>query len=125
MKATIKQDNFYGRGECKGAYLGQNTAINSRLETIIMLQLYQTSLTTYCRLIVRDDAQEIFVTGTGQASGEGYNRKTAAVSMAFSEAGIESDESIDSRSDTAIVDALKAVMLHLGYRKNAIIEAFA
>ena len=52
---------------------------------------------------------EINTSGTGSAGGYGYHRPSAAASEAIRNAGIELDQNISGRGDSAIEDAVKAI----------------
>lgn len=65
---------------------------------------------------------EPWVSGKGSAGGYGYCKKSAAVGDAIRSAGIELDQDINGRGESAIRDALRAIGEEMGYSNLLIVE---
>jgi hypothetical protein len=83
----------------------------------IDLRVYGTSTANYVCLWVH--AKSIHASGSARATGYGYHRPSEAAELAFDKAGITLPEHIGGRGDSAIEDALTALALHLGYKKES------
>jgi len=89
----------------------------------------------YCSIWIRDDKNQRWYSGNGQAGGYGYHKESAAIQAALTSAGVElrgdvygRDDKckevahIDGVGDTAIREALEAIAKALGFRKFTIVN---
>lgn len=79
----------------------------------VELRLYGTdSQWTACVWI---NAAALHNSGSGKAGGYGYDKPSAAAHQAIYNAGIDLSEPIDGRGYTAIIDAVQAIAIAIGY----------
>lgn len=76
----------------------------------------------YASIWVND--KEVCTTGTGQASGWGYDKQSAAISGALRSADITLTQRIDGVGDSAVREAILAIGKALKYRKMHISEVY-
>lgn len=69
----------------------------------------------YASIWVHDSTHNIFTSGKGSAGGYGYHKTSAAVDEAIQSAGIELSQGISGVGDSAIKEALVAIVRALGY----------
>ena len=67
---------------------------------------------------VHNSATDTHLSGSGWAGGCGYHKTSAAIDDAFQSAGIELQASFSGCGDSPTMEAVRAVMKALGYRKN-------
>lgn len=108
-----KEKNFYK----------QISIVDRNLKEIIVARFYSTQSTTYCCLWVRKSG--LYLSGGGKTSGWGYHRGSEALQNAINDAGIILNKNIGGRGEIAMENALKAIALKLGSKKNLIINAAA
>ena len=108
MKATFKETknnaiNYGGKKELIRAY---DVVVNDneRLANIITARCYMgrsaNASTMYASIWIYDEKHH--TSGSGKAGGYGYHKQSAAISDAIESAGIELDEDISGRGDSAI-----------------------
>ena len=73
----------------------------------VILRIYTTQSRSYACLWVFDGKTSR--SGSGHAGGYGYHRPSAAAGVAIRHAGIELDEDIDGRGNSAIREACLAI----------------
>lgn len=76
------------------------------------------ALTVYCNLWASDHSGERRTSGYGAAGGGGYHKESASLAAAIRSAGILLDENINGVGETAMTDALTAIVRELGYTGN-------
>lgn len=113
-----KENNFYG------AY-SIIVNDNGELNEILSCRVYGTNAMNYSCVWLHDRKNNIYASGSGKAGGYGYHRESAAVAEALNKAGIELDNDISGRGDSAIESALTAIAKHLGYTQYLIHKAHA
>ena len=121
MKATfngIKRNaiNYGGKKELISSW---DVIVNTddSLKNIITVRCYMgrsaSASTVYASIWVHSTDHQ--TSGTGRAGGGGYHKASAAIAEAIRSAGIELDENIAGRGDSAIEDALRAIASALGF----------
>lgn len=82
----------------------------------VTLRIYLTDAKCYCCVWVADNCRWVkeardsyYRNGSGSAGGYGYHRASAAAQEAIYNAGIELDEEIGGRGDSAIEDAVYSI----------------
>lgn len=73
----------------------------------------------YCCLWVK--GEDLYTSGSGTAAGYGYHKPSAAFGNAVRSAGIELDTDVDGRGDSAVDEAILAIVRALGYRGKVLI----
>jgi hypothetical protein len=113
MKATInfqekinaqvhrKENNFMEE------YLGL-AVVGNQIRTAVNLRIYGTDSRNYCCVWI-NNGQE-WGAGSDYAGGYGYHRPSAAAHGALIKAGVQLSEPIDGRGDSAIKEAVLAVL---------------
>ena len=94
--------------------------VAGKFHTPVTLRTYGTKSMNYACLWINDDLHHIYCNGSGSAGGYGYHRTSAAAHYAINQAGIKLNQPIDGRGESAIKEALTAIAIKLGYRKNQI-----
>lgn len=80
---------------------------NDYLRPVVTCRIYATNAMHYACIWIA--GKTINTSGTGRAGGYGYHRASAAVQDAITHSGIDLDESISGRGDSAIEYAIKAL----------------
>ena len=80
---------------------------------LIDLRLYYPSETCYCCVWLK--TPDNWVSASDRATGYGYHKESAAAGEALRKCGFQFKEGIDGRGDEAIVSALYAIGVYLGY----------
>lgn len=128
MKSTLGNENSnainYGR---KKELIGTwNVIVNSDdgLKNIITVRCYMgrstNASTMYASIWIYDEKHH--TSGTGKAGGYGYHKASAAIADAIESAGIELDEDISGRGDSAIEESLEAIAATLGFESCLIVR---
>ena len=85
--------------------------IDGKIIELVDLRLYATNSRHYACVWIKEKAAHS--SGTGFSSGYGYHRASAAAGIALEQAGVKLSESISGRGETAIENALKAIVEYL------------
>lgn len=112
-----KDNGFSGSFELLAVYKGQLVEIGS-------LRTYSPGTVSYACLWIYDRKTDTHVSGTGNAGGYGYHKRSAAADEAIDNAGIVLSRRIDGAGDNAIKNALHAIGKALGYRKTYVIDVY-
>ena len=113
MKATIttsrkpfnpnyRRDNGFCR-EIDGI-----AVVDGQIKEVVTVRCYATQSRTYCAVWVY--ANGTCHSGTDYAGGYGYHRASAAMQGALYNAGIDLEERISGCGDTAMKEAVKAIV---------------
>ena len=130
MKADISKANDTGKFSVgnyreKELYYGYKCVRKEDGRAIVDLRLYASRSDKYGRkyAIIWTKGGN----GKGYAGGYGYDKKSAAVGSAISDAGIRLSECIDGVGEEAIRSALSAIMEAYGYAPEAwiLVEFYA
>ena len=118
--------NYGGEKEMTAAYIvigiGKSRSDVDELATLrVYMGRSRNASRVYASLWVHGNGTHC--AGSGWAGGYGYHKASAAASAAFANAGITLDEAINGRGDSAIVEALHALGLALGYDTVRVITA--
>lgn len=103
-KAHRKENNF------QAEYLGI-AVVDGAIKVAVNLRIYGTQAKNYCCLWYNNGDK--WGSGSGSAGGYGYHRPSSAADSALLSAGVVLDESIDSRGDTAMREAVKLLVEQL------------
>ena len=128
MKATLSKTennaiNYSGKKETIATW---NVIVNSNdgLKNIITARCYMgrsaSASTIYASIWVHSTDHQ--TSGTGKAGGYGYHKASAAIAEAIKSAGIELDEDISGRGDSAIEESLEAIAATLGFESCLIVK---
>ena len=128
MKATFKEtkNNAINYGVKKELVSTWNVIVNSNdgLKNIITARCYMgrsaSASTMYASIWIYDEKHH--TSGSGKAGGYGYHKQSAAISDAIESAGIELNEDISGRGDSAIKEALEAIAATLGFESCLIVR---
>ena len=96
-----KENNF------QKAFLGL-AIVDGQLKKCLDLKIYGTASKNYACIWINDGEQ--WADGSGSAGGGGYHRPSAAAMVAIFNAGINLEQPISGRGDTAIQDACEAIV---------------
>ena len=91
---------------------------------LISARFYWTSARCYCCVWIHSKEKNIYTTGSGFASGYGYDKKSASYSEALTSAGIQLDEDISGVGDTAIDESMLAIGQALGGKNLKILNVY-
>lgn len=99
--------------------------IDSKLNHVIKISFYMgrspNASTVYCTFQLWQ--QDFYFSTSGNAGGYGYHKQSAALSQALDKAGINLEpRHLSGYGDSAITDAIGAIMKKLKIRKFAIIK---
>ena len=103
----------------------QNIYYNpTKLKEIITVRCYMArrsdgSSPVYASIWLHDQNKNH--SGRGSASGYGYHKQSAAIGDAITSAGIQLDQDINGRGESAIREALEAIAIELGHTKENIL----
>lgn len=86
---------------------------------LVDLRLYYPGETCYCCVWVNVPGYSL--SASDRATGYGYHKESAAAGEALRKCGFEFKEGINGRGDEAIVSALYAIGVHMGYDINNLI----
>lgn len=113
VKAELKDDfnpnHRKSNGFCqvwKVFYVDDN-----KIKEVVDCRIYCPGTRVYAALWI--NSKDKFIGTTGWAGGYGYHKPSAAVAEAINKAGIELNESINARGDSAIMDALMTIAKYL------------
>jgi hypothetical protein len=128
MKATLGNENSNAIKYDKEKELirSWNVIVNSNdgLKNIITARCYMgrsaSASTMYASIWIYDEKHH--TSGSGKAGGYGYHKQSAAISDAIESAGIELNEDISGRGDSAIKEALEAIAATLGFESCLIVQ---
>ena len=128
MKATLGSENSsaVNYGVNKELVSTWNVIVNSNdgLKNIITARCYMgrsaSASTMYASIWIYDEKHH--TSGSGKAGGYGYHKQSAAISDAIESAGIELNEDISGRGDSAIKEALEAIAATLGFESCLIVQ---
>ena len=128
MKATLgnENSNAINYGVKKELVSTWNVIVNSNaeLKNIITARCYMgrsaSASTMYASIWIYDEKHH--TSGSGKAGGYGYHKQSAAISDAIESAGIELNEDISGRGDSAIKEALEAIAATLGFESCLIVQ---
>lgn len=133
MKATLPTNqakhqngkNLNGQKELIRRYLvvfkdETETNPDYQFKELIDFRLYASykadgAAPVYASIWIKNPRQNLYIAGSGRATGYGYHKGSAALASALESAGVTLDEDIDGRGDTAIKDALKAIAEAMGH----------
>ena len=79
----------------------------------------------YCVVWLNDGKTGTYKAGAGKASGCGYHKPSAALEYALNDAGIYPSEPISGVGSLAIVEALEALAVALGYSNYLLTDQHA
>ena len=122
MKAKIRNPKTSGRnlGDKKEMVTAISAVVSheDELREVICARVYmgrsRHANQVWCTVWVTT-ADHQHISGTGMAGGYGYHKPSSAFGAAIRDAGIWLDKSIDGCGDTAIEEALRAVVAAAGY----------
>lgn len=126
MKVTkfIPQDGIRAKAHRKeNHFMEEYAAIvftKGEFKTPVTLRIYGTNAMNYACLWVHHP--DNYCSGSGSAGGYGYHRPSAAAQEAITAAGIQLDERIDGRGDSATHDAVLAIAKKLYPRSKVYIH---
>jgi hypothetical protein len=128
MKATLGSENSsaVNYGVNKELVSTWNVIVNSNdgLKNIITARCYMgrsaSASTVHASIWVHSTDHQ--TSGTGKAGGYGYHKASAAIAEAIKSAGIELDEDISGRGDSAIEESLEAIAATLGFESCLIVQ---
>lgn len=126
MHATFKNPGSNAKYplERKELVRAINVAVieNGKIVVPITAKFYmgrsRNAMTVHCNLWASDRRGKRRTSGYGAAGGGGYHKESAALSAAIQSAGISLSEQIDGVGETAMTDALTAIVRELGYTGN-------
>ena len=128
MKVTLKEmkKNAVNYGGKKELISSWDVIVNTDdgLKNIMTVRCYMgrsaNASTVYASIWIYGEKHH--TSGTGKAGGYGYHKASAAISDAIRSAGIELDENIAGRGDSATEESLEAIASALGYKSCLIVK---
>jgi hypothetical protein len=131
MKAKINLKNQ--KSEAKGSYRDKEIVSsyhaivvkNNKPIEIIKCQVYMgrssQSSTVYANIWIHSREKNYYVSGYGNAGGYGYCKESTAIAEAIERTGIKLSKGIGGVGESAIREALTAIVRALGYKGQIII----
>lgn len=110
-KAHRKEDHFYRSVTALVPSDGRSDEFHAAVD----LRLYSTCAAHYACLWVRPAEGDAYLTGSGKAGDNGYDRASAAAHSAIRSAGIKLAYPIDGVGSEAVWDAVLAIAHAAGY----------
>ena len=117
LKVSHRRENGFSKSYQLIAFTGDKFIV------AVDLRLYNSASRVYACVWIDDHVNKLYGSGSDYAGGYGYHKASAAASGAFNSAGIDFNESIDGRGDSAIESALHAIAKSVGYANYFVNEA--
>ena len=105
-----------------GGYKLIDAGKKGTLKTLVDVRFYQVKNGSVVYCIVWISGGEKYGRGVGRAGGYGYDKHSAALADALSDAGVAIDSDISGRGEGAEQDAIKAIGEALGYRDTILVD---
>jgi hypothetical protein len=121
MKVTLtdreNKFNVRDRVEDKPGLSKVYIVLDNKVKKILECRVYWKTgfnTCTACLWVYND----IYTNGSGNANGSGYHKPSKAVAYAIDNAGIDLDDDIGGRGDSAIREALTAIAMEVSGKKT-------
>lgn len=99
------------------------TIVDGKCRELVDLRIGQTNAAAYACVWCLDDENK-FGCGSGQATGYGYHRASAAAEAAFRAAGVTFDSGFSGMGDSAIRDAVQTMGDYLAHGEPVYVVEF-
>lgn len=120
LSANLTDKNFNRNHRKENHYQGSYIIVDKALNVKLDCRVYGTAAKNYACIWMSGEGR--MYSGSGDANGYGYHRTSQAVGHAIKGMGIELQQPIEGRGDSAMEEALKAIAEYMNWGDVALIH---